>query len=45
MPMAVERVLGVKLSAIDDRRVRFVTHRDVGDDDLDLAIERLRRIA
>lgn len=35
---------GVRVSAIDDRRVRFVTHRDVGDDGIELAIERLGRI-
>ena len=36
--------LGVKLFAIDKRRLRFVFHRDVGDDALDAAVSAARKL-
>lgn len=38
---AAAEAAGVRLSAIDGERVRFVTHRDLTDDDIEAALERL----
>jgi len=40
--IAAARASGVLMSPLDAERVRFVTHRDLSDADLDEAIRRLR---